>query len=234
MKEKIREVGERLYDMAEHNRITNFKQWNEKMFELLEEAFPDRERVGDLCEEVDDYLHNKYSFGFCDLCGDYINYDDNQWYDTGFFEPEQNEWLEKSLPLWKRFYGDTAVRDWVSDLCPICYHNLTTEEGFRAVPIYDESLITGCGGKSHSEETMGEFLDEAGVKATDSAEEISYALLTSGLAPLSSDYYPCVLADWKLMRGFYTYTREGFLENYFGVKESQYDISKKILENYYE
>lgn len=233
MKDKIMEVGERLYNMAEHNEITNFQQWNEKMFELLGEAFPERERVGDLCEEVDEYLHNKYSFGFCDLCGCYINYESDQWYDTGLFEPEQNEWLEKSLPLWEKFYGDTAVCEYITDLCPICYHDLTTEEGFRAVPLTECDLVAkGTGGKSHTNETMGEFLDEAGLDADCDPLDISYTLLVCGFYPL--DGYMPFIGDEEKMRDFKELDKRRFLESYSYLTETEYDITKKLVENNYE
>lgn len=233
MEEKIREIGESLYNMAEHNRITNFQQWNEKMFELLDKAFPDRERVGDLAVEVDSYIHERHSFGFCDLCGCYINYESDKWFDLGMTEKHEDFWLERSLPMWEKFYADTTNDNAIEDVCDMCFADLTTEQGFRKLILTDYSGITTRGGKSHEDETMGEFLDEVGIKADADEFEISYALLTCGFHPLKDSHYP-FLTDWEKMRDFVKLSKEEFLESYSYLTETEYDMTKKIWENYYE
>lgn len=64
---------------------------------------------------------------------------------------------------------------------------MTTEEGFREVPLQDD-IYRKTGGKNYAKESMGEFLDEAGIKETAPAEEISRALYECGLEPLSNDF----------------------------------------------
>lgn len=193
--EKLREIADELYDRVEHSIITTSSDWQEHMYALLEQAFPDLERVGDLIASVDDYAHDKHSFGFCDLCGEYIDYNTDPWHDLNEMklggDTDTNtewDWYQKSQRLWRSEFADSACdEDCMEDVCSECYHRLTTEEGFREVPLQDD-IYRKTGGKSHAKESMGEFLDEAGIKATAPAEEISRALYECGLEPLTSNY----------------------------------------------
>lgn len=229
--EKIREVGDELFSMAEHNRITNFQQWQENMYDLLNEAFPERERVGDLCAEVDDYLHDKHSFGFCDLCGAYINYDSDPWYDLGLTEGEEQDWVYKGEYLWRNMYSDTAVEEGITDVCMVCFHDLATEIGFRNIVLVDSNLITTTGGAGYANEHMGEFLDEIGMSAEADAFDISFALLINGFAPLRPEYTP-FNNDEDKMREFAELPKDQFLKK-FGMTETEYDMTKKIKEEFY-
>lgn len=189
-KERIVRVGDTLWSEAEHNRITNRQQWSERLFELLDGEFPEEKLHGDHAGDVDDYLHNKYSFGFCDLCGCFINYDSDQWYDLGLCEPEEQEWLEKTLESWQKFYADTACDD-ITDVCDMCFADLTTKDGFLRMPLFDDSTVVDGGGKTHAGETMGEFIEscEGEVSASDDITKISIALMENGLRPLrEADY----------------------------------------------
>lgn len=228
MEEKIKRVGDALWDDACHNRIANKQDWSKRLYELLDGEFPQEERVGDHVADVEDYLHNKYSFGFCDLCGDFINYDDDQWWDLGLTEGDENEWLEKSLPLWEKQYPDHE--ETIQDVCPICFHRLTTEEGFRSCPLVESDYIIS-GGKSHADETLGEFLDETGIEATADAMEISFALLINGLAPLDDKHYPFT-KDADKMRDFRKLSKKEFLASYSYLAEIEYDMTKKFEEIY--
>lgn len=174
---------------------------------------------------------NKHSLGVCDLCGEHVDYDDN-WYDLGLVEPSENEWLERSLFLWGKAFGKNPSD--ITDVCPVCFHRLTTEDGFRSLPLADYSGITTRGGKSHEDETMGEFLDEVGIKADADEMEISYALLTSGLYPLKVSHYPFFLTELTKQRDFIKFSKKDFLDIHPQVSETEYDMTKKFWGNYHE
>ena len=113
------EIAEQLYDELQHNKITNYNEYSKRLYELLDLAHPNEERVGDYVGDVENIMHNKWSFGFCDMCGEYINYDDDTWYDVQYAEPEEQDILEETLPIYQKEVGQQ-----IQDVCPACWHKL--------------------------------------------------------------------------------------------------------------
>lgn len=113
------EIAEQLYDELQHNRIINYEQYSNRLYELLDLAHPDEERVGDYVGDVENIMHNKWSFGFCDMCGEVIFYDDDQWYDLAMCEPDEREILEETLPKYQNETGNM-----IQDVCPTCFAKL--------------------------------------------------------------------------------------------------------------
>ncbi len=113
------EIAEQLYDELQHNKITNYSQYSDRLYELLEQAHPDEEKVGDYVGEVENIMHNKWSFGFCDMCDEVIFYDDDPWYDLGMVEPWEEEILEETLP---KYQSETGRE--IQDVCPACFRRL--------------------------------------------------------------------------------------------------------------
>lgn len=102
------EIAEQLYDELQHNKILNREEYNRRLKEL----------GGG--EEVENIIHNKYSFGFCDMCGEVIFYDEGGWYDLcGDLYDYERERIEQRLP------ADTEIQD----VCATCFHKLVAEEG---------------------------------------------------------------------------------------------------------
>lgn len=110
------EIAEQLYDELQHHKIVNYEQYSDRLYELLDKAHPDEERVGGYVGDVENILHNKWSFGFCDMCGEVIFYDEDAWYDLAMCEPSEQEILEETLPKWQ---NETA--NIIQDVCPNCF-----------------------------------------------------------------------------------------------------------------
>ena len=106
------EVAEQIYDEMQHNKITNYKEYRERL---------DKENGSAVIENI---MHNRWSFGFCDMCGEYINYDDDPWYDVQMAEPEEREILEETLPK----YQNESANIIIQDVCPTCWHKLLNKE----------------------------------------------------------------------------------------------------------
>lgn len=113
------EIAEQLYDELQHNKVTNYNEYSDRLYELLDLAHPNEERVGSYVGDVENIMHNKWSFGFCDMCGEYINYDDDAWYDVQYAEPEEQDILEETLPIYQKEVGQQ-----IQDVCPACWHKL--------------------------------------------------------------------------------------------------------------
>lgn len=113
------EIAEQLYDELQHNRLTSYDEYSNRLYELLDLAHPNEKRVGRYAGEVENIIHGKWSFGFCDMCGEYINYDDDTWYDTQMAEPEEQDILEETLPIYQNEAGQQ-----IQDVCPTCWHKL--------------------------------------------------------------------------------------------------------------
>lgn len=114
------EIAEQLYDELQHNKILNYEEYSKRLYELLDLAHPQEERVGDYVGEVENIIHNKYSFGFCDMCNEVIFYDTDSWYDLcgELFENERDN-IEKRLPKIQQKLGHE-----VQDVCSVCFHEL--------------------------------------------------------------------------------------------------------------
>lgn len=113
------EIAEQLYDELQHNKIVNYEEYSKRLYELLDLAHPDEERVGDYVGEVENIMHNKWSFGFCDMCDEVIFYDDDAWYDVQMAEPEEQDILEETLPIYQKEVGQQ-----IQDVCPSCWYKL--------------------------------------------------------------------------------------------------------------
>lgn len=101
------EVAEQIYDELQHNEITTYKEYQKRL---------DAENGSAV---IDIILHNRWCFGFCDMCGEYINYDDDPWYDVQCAEPEEQDILEETLPIFQKEVGHE-----IQDVCPSCWHKL--------------------------------------------------------------------------------------------------------------
>jgi len=117
------EIAEQLYDELQHNKLTNYNEYSDRLYELLDKTHPNEARIGGYVAEVEDILHNKYSFGFCDMCNEVIFYDDDTWYDVQMAEPEEQDILEETLPKYQKEVGHD-----VQDVCPDCWHKLLRKE----------------------------------------------------------------------------------------------------------
>ena len=101
------EIAEEIYDDLQHNRITNSREYEERL---------EKENGGAVINEI---LHNRWSFGFCDMCGEVIFYDEGGWYDLcGDLYDYERERIEERLP------ADTEIQD----VCATCFHKLVAEE----------------------------------------------------------------------------------------------------------
>jgi hypothetical protein len=114
------EIAWQLYDELQHNRITNYDEYSKRLYELLDLAHPNEEKVGDYVSEVENIMHNKWSFGFCDMCDEVIFYDTDAWFDLcgEIFENERDN-LEKRLPVYEKEVGHD-----IQDVCSTCFHKL--------------------------------------------------------------------------------------------------------------
>lgn len=112
------EIAWQLYDELQHNRITNYDQFCDRLYELIKLS-----HLKNVAGDIVYLMHNKWSFGFCDMCGEYINYDDDPWYDVQMAEPEEREILEKTLPKYQN-----EVANIIQDVCPTCWHKLLNRE----------------------------------------------------------------------------------------------------------
>lgn len=114
------EIAEQLYDELQHHRITNYEEYSKRLYELLDLAHPNEWRVGDYVGEVENIMHNKWSFGFCDMCGEVIFYDDDCWYDLcGDLYDYEREKIEERLPKYQNETGNI-----IQDVCPACFNIL--------------------------------------------------------------------------------------------------------------
>lgn len=103
------EIAEQLYDELQHNRIINCEEYDKRLKEL----------GGEASEEIDNIIHNKCSFGFCDMCGEVIFYDEGGWYDLcGDLYDYERERIEQRLP------ADTDIQD----VCSVCFAKLVADE----------------------------------------------------------------------------------------------------------
>ena len=101
------EVAEEIYDDLQHNRITNSREYEERL---------EKESGGAVINEI---LHNRWSFGFCDKCGEVIFYDEGGWYDLcGDLLDCEREKIEQRLP------ANTEIQD----VCATCFNKLVAEE----------------------------------------------------------------------------------------------------------
>lgn len=115
------EIAEELYDELQHNRLVNYEEYSKRLYELLDLAHPNEESVGDYVDEVENIIHNRYSFGFCDMCGEVIFYDDDAWYDLcGDLYDYERERIEERLPAIQKELGHE-----VQDVCSSCFAKLT-------------------------------------------------------------------------------------------------------------
>ena len=103
--------AEQLYDELQHNRLVNYGEFR---YELEDLAGSEED-----AERVENIMHNKWSFGFCDMCDEVIFYDDDTWYDTQCAEPEEQDILEETLPKYEQESGHD-----IQDVCPTCWHKL--------------------------------------------------------------------------------------------------------------
>lgn len=117
------EIAEQLYDELQHHKILNYDEYSDRLYDLLSKAHPDEERVGGYVGDIETIMHNKWSFGFCDMCGDVIFYDEDTWYDLCMVEPEEEAILEETLP---EYQNKTA--NIIQDVCPTCF-NLLLKKG---------------------------------------------------------------------------------------------------------
>jgi hypothetical protein len=118
------EIAEQLYDELQHNRITNYQEYSKRLYELLDIAHPNEERVGDYVGDVENIMHNRWSFGFCEMCGDVIFYDEDNWYDLwgSFYDEWETERIEERLPKYEKELGHE-----IQDVCSSCFAKLTEE-----------------------------------------------------------------------------------------------------------
>ena len=119
------EIAEQLYDELQHNKILNYEEYSKRLYELLDKAHPNEERVGDYVGEVENIAHNRWSFGFCEMCGEVIFYNEDSWYDLWgtFYEGWERRKLKEKLPKIERELGHE-----VQDVCSSCFHKLVDKE----------------------------------------------------------------------------------------------------------
>lgn len=114
------QISEQLYDELQHNKIANCEEFNKRLYELLDKAHNGKFMDG-YAIEIEDIMHSKWCFGFCDMCGDVIFYDDDAWYDLcGELFDYERERIEERLPQIQKELGHG-----VQDVCATCFHKLT-------------------------------------------------------------------------------------------------------------
>lgn len=118
------EIAETLYDELQHNKILNYEEYSKRLYELLDLAHPNEQKVGDYVGEVENIIHNKWSFGFCDMCGEVIFYDEDSWFDLcgEIFDNERDN-IEERLPKYEKEVGH-----YIQDVCSLCFHKLADDE----------------------------------------------------------------------------------------------------------
>lgn len=116
------QIAEQLYDELQHHKIVDYQGYSKRLYELLDEAHHDEEKVGDYVGDVENIMHNKYTFGFCDMCDEVIFYDEDTWYDTQMAEPDEQDILEQTIPKYQAELGHD-----IQDVCPTCWHKLLTK-----------------------------------------------------------------------------------------------------------
>ena len=68
--------------------------------------------------------NNKWSFGFCDMCGEVIFWEEDNWYDLcGELYEDKREEIEKRLPKYEKELGSN-----IQDVCVSCFYKLTGKE----------------------------------------------------------------------------------------------------------
>lgn len=109
------EIAEQLYDELQHNRILNREEYDKRLKEL----------GGG--EKVENIMHNRWSFGFCDMCDEVIFYDTDSWFDLcgELFENERDN-LEERLPKYEKQVGHE-----IQDVCSVCFHKIVDEKERR-------------------------------------------------------------------------------------------------------
>lgn len=118
------EIAWQLYDELQHHRIINYEQYSKRLYELLDLAHPNDERVGDYVADIETIMHDKWSFGFCDMCDEVIFYDEDTYYDLcGDLYDYERERVEEHLPKYQKELG----RD-IQDVCISCFNKLTKGE----------------------------------------------------------------------------------------------------------
>ena len=105
------EIAEQLYHELQHNKIITREEYDKRLKEL----------GGG--EKVENIIHNKWSFGFCDMCGEVIFYDEDSWYDLcGDLYDYERERIEERLPKIQQDLGHE-----VQDICATCFHKLVDQ-----------------------------------------------------------------------------------------------------------
>ena len=128
------EIAEQLYDELQHNKILNYEEYSKRLYELLDEAHPNEEKVGDYVGEVENIIHNRWSFGFCDICNEVIFYDEDSGYDLcGDLYDYERVKIEERLPKIQQELGHE-----VQDICATCFHKLVDETWEQLSIIMDD------------------------------------------------------------------------------------------------
>lgn len=113
------EIAEQLYDELQHNKILNYNQFIDRLYELVGEVYGEK-KIGGHAGDIENIMHNKWSFGFCDMCGEVIFYDDDCWYDLcGDLYDYEREKIEERLPKYQNETGNI-----IQDVCPACFNIL--------------------------------------------------------------------------------------------------------------
>ena len=74
--------------------------------------------------DVETIMHDKWSFGFCDMCNEVIFYDEDTYYDLcGDLYDYERERVEERLPKYEKELGHD-----IQDVCISCFNKLTKGE----------------------------------------------------------------------------------------------------------
>lgn len=113
------EIAEQIYDELQHNRLNTYEEYSARLYELLDKAHPNDKLVGTYVGDVENILHNKWSFGFCDMCDGVLFYDYDAWYDLAMLEPEEAIGIDEVLDSFEREKGGI-----IQDVCVECFNKL--------------------------------------------------------------------------------------------------------------
>lgn len=108
----IEEIGELVWSELTHNRITTYGEYGSLILSQGEDLDYKEDELVDM---VDNYLHNKYSFGFCDMCDEFIDYDTDDWYDLCYsdYTEEERDKIEHAV-------SGTDIQD----ICGSCFNTI--------------------------------------------------------------------------------------------------------------
>lgn len=116
---KYEQIAHQVYDELSHNRLVDYEEYIDRICELLRKSSVPKDKIQMYLSDIETIMHNKWSFGFCDMCGEVIFYDTDTWYDLeGPLYDYERARIKQNLP---RYLDESAD---VSIICLSCFNKL--------------------------------------------------------------------------------------------------------------